>query len=63
MDEALHMWSFYRERYGRKEALEQHYQTILERNPVLTAALLQIEIAERAIDATMESLRECAEDD
>lgn len=52
-DDAPHMWSYWRDKKGIEEALEDYYPDTLQENPQLQMALFQIRSAEAFIDQFM----------
>lgn len=60
---ALHMWSYWRDKKGAVEAMEEQYPELLNITPDLQQAISQIKNAERAIDKLMSDLEEINEDE
>jgi len=55
-DYPAHMWQTACASYGRVESLEKYYPQALAANPLLQHAVMQIKMAEAAIDSIMSSL-------
>lgn len=57
-DQPLDMWSYWRDRKGAVEALQDYYPDLLKQRPDLMHGLLQIQSGELLINETMEGLAE-----
>lgn len=53
-DQPIHMWSYWRDKYGIASALTEHYPTMLGENAALRNALGMMQAGEAAIDNLME---------
>ena len=62
MTEEPHMWTYWRDDKGLKEALRYQYPETLASDKTLQALLMQITTAEIAIDAIMKKRQTDAED-
>lgn len=51
---ALDMWSYWEEKYGVVEALQEYYPRLLESRSDLQAAVIMIQNGERIIKSIME---------
>lgn len=62
-DAELRSWRYWRDKYGRVEALLEYFPKLLASDPRLSLAVAQIQNAEAAIDARMAELVKAAGDD
>lgn len=63
MSEEKHMWSYWRNKKGITEALQEQFPETLASSLLLQAALENIRINSLAIDSYMMQLEESARDD
>lgn len=54
--EPPHMWGYWRDKYGIADALKDYYPELLKGDPVLSAAVAQLRMAELAIEARMQEI-------
>ena len=60
--EPPHMWSYWRDKYGFRHALEDYYPGLLETNFMLKQAYYSITTGEACINGIMDKLAdECSE--
>ena len=60
--ELPHMWSYWRDKKGLKEALVDYFSETLKSDLRLQQALAQIQTAEAAIEAVFAELREAQDE-
>lgn len=59
----LHMWSYWRDKKGLVEALEDYYPDLLRSDPLLYTAYTQLKMSMAFIDARMSTLEREAEEE
>lgn len=63
MSTPLNMWTYWRDRKGTVEALEDYYPEVVAQNKDLQLALFQIKAAVALIEKTMASLPDDSEEE
>lgn len=63
MTQPMHMWTYWRDKKGMEEALEDYYPDRLQADPELQLAVYQIHAARALIEAKMSALTDKEEGD
>lgn len=58
----LHMWTYWRDKYGPAEALEEYFPELLKSDPILKAAHAQFIVGKQALESRMAELVQQAQD-
>ena len=58
MSEDVGMWTYWRGKYGYETALRDYYPILSKQHPVLSIAIVQMKMAQLAIEKVFEELQE-----